>query len=118
MELWHSFTESPTAGENLYRWQVEVKGGIGTILLPDYYKHLNENDQVWVSPYKHFGQAWGEVTDDQEYLIIHANEDGLYNVLLIGTRKDEIAKKAWKGAEREGNLDYIRVAKNYNSKQQ
>ena len=61
-------------------------------------KHLNKNDMVWVSPYKSFGVAYGEVTEDQECLIVCSNEDGCYNVLLIGTRKDE-AVRDWKGVE-------------------
>ena len=28
------------------------------------------------------------------------NEDGKYNILLVGTRKDKDAVAAWKGAER------------------
>ena len=100
--LWHSFIESPTAGENLYRWQLDVTGGSLTMELPDYYPFLNINDMVWVSPVGHFGAAYGEVSEDQKSLTITANADGKYNVLLIGTRKDEIATNAWKGAEREG----------------
>ena len=99
MWLKHSFVESPTAGDNIYRWQIEVVNGDHEIELPDYYKHLNENDQVWITPYKHFGQAWGEVDTAQTKLHIHANADGLYNVLLIGTRKDETATKNWEGCE-------------------
>ena len=98
--LYHSFVESPTAGDNIYRWQVETVNGVATIDLPDYYKHLNENDQVWVSAFKHFGQAYGEVNEAQTTLTITSNQDGKYNVLLIGTRKDEVAVNAWKGIER------------------
>ena len=100
--LWHSFIESPTAGENLYRWQLDVTGGSLTMELPDYYPFLNINDMVWVSPVGHFGAAYGEVSEDQKSLTITANADGKYNVLLMGTRKDEIATNAWSGVEREG----------------
>ena len=99
--LWHSFVESPTAGDNIYRWQVEVKGNSHQIELPDYYKYLNENHQIWISPVKHFGQGYGEVNEDETFIEITTNQDGIYNVLLIGTRKDEVAKRAWKGTERE-----------------
>ena len=99
-ELWHSFVESPTAGDNLYRFKVEVENGQTTIDLPDYYKHLNENDQVWVNAKNHFGRAYGVVNQEQTTLTVFADTDGEYNVLLIGTRKDEAAVKAWKGTER------------------
>jgi hypothetical protein len=99
-ELWHSFVESPTAGDNLYRFEVEVENGQATIDLPDYYKHLNENDQVWVNAKNHFGRAYGVVNQEQTILTVFADQDGEYNVLLIGTRKDKDAVNAWKGTER------------------
>ena len=99
-ELFHSFVESPTAGDNLYRFEVQVENGTATIDLPDYYKYLNENDQVWVNPKNHFGRAYGVVNQEQTTLTIFADTDGNYNVLLIGTRKDKDAAKAWKGTER------------------
>ena len=99
-ELWHSFVESPTAGDNLYRFKVEVKNGTTTIDLPDYYKYLNKNDQVWVNAKNHFGRAYGVVNQEQSTLTVFADTDGDYNVLLIGTRKDKDAVKFWKGTER------------------
>ena len=99
-ELWHSFVESPTAGDNLYRFKVEVENGQATIDLPNYYKHLNENDQVWVNAKNHFGRAYGVVNQEQTTLTVFADTDGGYNILLIGTRKDKDAVNAWKGTER------------------
>ena len=98
MNLSHSFVESPTEGDNIYRWQVSTQSGKTIIELPSYYKHLNKNDMVWVSPYRHFGSAYGEVTADQCCVIICSNEDGQYNILLIGTRKDKHVR-GWKGVE-------------------
>tara|TARA_R110002051_G_scaffold307748_1_gene378963 strand:- start:1471 stop:2082 length:612 start_codon:yes stop_codon:yes gene_type:complete len=97
--LQHSFVESPTEGDNIYRWQVDTSNCSSVITLPSYYKYLNKNDMVWVSPYKSFGAAYGEVTEDQCCLIVCSNQDGCYNVLLIGTRKDENAESMWTGAE-------------------
>lgn len=45
----------------------------------------------------HFGQAYGNVTEGQTKLEIRSNQDGEYNVLLIGTRKDIVATTNWKG---------------------
>jgi hypothetical protein len=97
--LQHAFVESPTEGDNIYRWQVQTTAGTNVITLPTYYRFLNKNDMVWVSPYRNFGSAYGEVTADQCCLIVCSNQDGCYNVLLIGTRKDEHAESAWTGAE-------------------
>ena len=104
-DLIHSFVESPNEGDNIYRWQVETSECSNTILLPSYYRHLNKNDMVWVSPYKHFGSAYGEVTTDQCCLVVCSNSDGCYNVLLVGTRKDETATNSWNGPEREINSE-------------
>jgi hypothetical protein len=97
--LSHSFVESPTAGDNIYRFLVNVENGTATIELPDYYKHLNTDDQVWVTPQGHFGTGYGIVNSEQTTVTIHANMDGEYNVLLIGTRKDFDAVHHWQGVE-------------------
>lgn len=97
--LKHSFVESPTAGDNIYRFKVSTTNLSATIELPDYYKFLNENDQVWVSPVGHFGIAYGTVNADQTAVDLVSNADGEFNVLLIGTRKDKIAKDYWNGIE-------------------
>ena len=99
-QLIHSFVESPTAGDNIYRFKVTIIDGIGEIILPDYYKFLNENTQVWVSPINGFGIGYGEINEELTKIVITANLDMEYNVLVIGTRKDEHAKKYWKGTER------------------
>lgn len=97
-DLVHSFVESPTSGDNIYRWSTDTTNCRSVIELPDYYRHLNKNDQVWVSPDRHFGNAYGEVTEDQKCLIVCSQSDGSYNVLLIGTRKDD-AVRSWSGPE-------------------
>ena len=106
--LVHGFVESATAGDNIYRYTIEVSNLTATIELPGYYKFLNENDQVWVNGKNHFGKAYGVVNDKQTKLNIFADTDGVYNVLLIGTRKDSYVKEFWKGVEplkTEGELE-------------
>ena len=97
--LQHSFVESPTAGDNIYRYVVTVKDGVAEIELPDYFKFLNENPQVWVSAKNGFGIAYGITNEDLTKVIITANLDIDYNVLIIGTRKDKDAVKNWNGIE-------------------
>ena len=98
--LFHTNVESPTEGDNIYRYEVKTINGKAIIALPSYYKWLNKNDQVWVSPKENFGNAYGEVSSDQTKLEIYSDVDAEFYVLLIGTRKDEDAVKFWKGAER------------------
>jgi hypothetical protein len=101
--LFHSFVESPTAGDNIYRFEVVVKDGVAEIELPDYYKYLNENTQVWITPKDGFGIAYGSINEEMTKIIVKANLDIEYNVLVIGTRKDITAKTHWKGVERIKN---------------
>jgi len=97
--LSHSFVESPTAGDNIYRYKVNLVSGQAVITLPSYYKYLNENDQIWVTPQGHFGIGYGEINAEQTQVTIYGNADGEYNVLLIGTRKDHDAAHHWQGVE-------------------
>jgi len=97
--LMHSAVESPTAGDNLYRWQIDVRKGKAVIQLPRYYKYLNTADTAYIAPAGHFGRAYGKVDEKQEILTVYADSDGEYNVLLIGTRKDKYATESWEGPE-------------------
>ncbi len=96
--LRHSFVESPTAGDNIYRWKVKVESenGKSYIKLPKYWKHLNTNPMVWVSSANEPSLAYGYVDTNEDMVIVQANKVGTYNVLLLGTRKDEVATNNWK----------------------
>ena len=99
--LYHSFVESPTAGDNLYTYVAEATsdGEVVNIELPDYWHYLNENPRIFIQAKDMFAHAFGKVVDN--ILEITCEKIGKYDVLLIGTRKDEDAVKAWKGVERE-----------------
>lgn len=93
--LRHSFVEAPTRGDNLYRWVVNVVNKTALIPLPDYFKYLNENVQVWVSSQGHWGCAYGAADPELTLITITADTDGPYNVLAVGTRKDKVAKEGF-----------------------
>ena len=93
--LYHSAVETPTAGDNIYRFTVSTVNNKCSISLDEYIQVLNENIMIWVSPKEHFGNAYGVVSNNT--LEVTSNEDGVYNVLFIGTRKDPAAKVSWKG---------------------
>jgi len=100
-KLVHSFVEAPTTGENLYRFEVKTENCAASVTLPSYYKFLNCNDQVWITPKDHLGSAYGTVNADQTKINITSNCDESYYVLLLGTRKDEKAKFRWRGPEQD-----------------
>ena len=103
--LRHSFVESPTAGDNIYRWQIKVtrENGKFFIKLPKYWNHLNTNPMVWVSSAEQPAASYGYVDMTQEKVIVQADRVGTYNVLLLGTRKDSLAINNWK----ELGMEYI-----------
>jgi hypothetical protein len=103
--LRHCFVESPTRGDNIYRFKVQTTNKMATLTLPDYYQHLNENTQVFVTAEwseNAFGHGCGRLNPQNPLQVdIRVTEDGEYNVLIIGTRKDQLMKDFWdeKGAE-------------------
>jgi hypothetical protein len=98
-DLVHSFVESPTAGDTLYRYEILVQNCSYTLQLPDYFKFLNENPQVKVAPKDHFGRGYGIVDELLSCVTFCTTQDGKYNVLILGTRKDCDAVRTWKGVE-------------------
>lgn len=102
--LRHTAVESPTAGDNLYRFTVEAVRDNETtkMLLPDYFQYLNKDVDVYVSPHLHFGRAYGVVEDGE--LKVTCETAGEYKVLVIGTRNDgHQSVQDWdiRGVERE-----------------
>lgn len=93
-KLRHCFVESPTRGDNLYRYQITTtQNNLSvTIPLPDYWQYLNENPQVWISPIDCFGIGYGTVNQSLTEINVITNVAGTYNVLLVGTRKDQLMK--------------------------
>jgi hypothetical protein len=89
--LRHSFVESNTRGDNIYRYTATTSGCKAEIRLPDYFKYLNENPQVIIAPVDILGIGRGWVDDELENVHIETSMDGTYNVILIGTRKDKLA---------------------------
>lgn len=88
--LRHCFVESPTRGDNIYRYVVETVNKKALVTLPGYFKHLNENPQVWVSAKNVLGYGMGIVNNDLTTVDITVNEDGEYNVMVVATRKDKL----------------------------
>lgn len=98
--LRHSFVESPNRGDNLYRFTIIIPANTleYDITLPEYFNYLNGNVQIFVRPIGHFGIGYGcnnENENKKDIITIHCNQPGKYNILVIGTRKDPIAKSGW-----------------------
>jgi hypothetical protein len=98
--LSHTFVESPNEGDNIYRFKITTSNNTSTLELPSYFKWLNKDVQIKVSPTNHFGVAYGIYNESQNSITFTSNVDGEYNVLVIGTRKDYDALLRWRGVER------------------
>jgi hypothetical protein len=99
--LVHSVIETPTAGDNLYRYIVESDGIESVkIMLPDYFGYLNKDIQIWVNASDNFGNGYGVIDKELKIVEVFTNVKGYYNVLIIGTRKDKGVSE-WKGPEIE-----------------
>jgi hypothetical protein len=93
----HSFTESPTAGDTLYRWLFSTVDKRFDYKLPEWFSDLNTNPQVWISPRSFYQQGRGYVKDN--VLSIQTTDDGLFEVLCVATRKDSDATHYFKSPE-------------------
>jgi len=109
--LIHSTVEAPTRGENLYRYDFKTINCTASIELPDYFKFLNENEQVWVKPKDNLGNGYGVVDDMQSCVTFITDTDGEFSAVILGTRKDWHACNMWAGVERyntgEGESQFI-----------
>jgi hypothetical protein len=88
--LRHCFVEAPTRGDNMYRYKINAVDLSASFVLPSYYKFLNEDTQIWVNPSNCLGSGFGILENDNETVKIKVSQDGDYNVLIIGTRKDQM----------------------------
>ena len=108
--LFHSAVESPNEGDNIYRYKIDISNKEHQLELPSYFQYLNKNVQVFISPSGHFGRAYGEINENT--LSIYAEENGEYNILVIGTRQDEAAVNNWEGVEKHFN-DSVEMVQAY-----
>ena len=93
----HSFVESPTAGDTIYRWLFSTVGCRFEYTLPSWFTDLNTNPQVWVQPMEFYQQGRGYVGGNT--LTIETTADGLFEVLCVATRKDKDAIEFFKTVE-------------------
>jgi hypothetical protein len=94
--LRHFCTETDARGGNLlYRRQLTApKAGLCHVMMPGWFPHLATNVMVFVSPVKHFGQAWGEQDSiDPSVIQVTVSKGGVYNVMITADRNDMCARE-------------------------
>jgi hypothetical protein len=91
--IMHSFVDCGTRGESIYKYKIKTNGKNGMIQISDYIHYLNNDFMIIVTPVNVLGCGYGELDNDGITLRIKVSNDGIYNVLIVGTRKDEPNKK-------------------------
>jgi hypothetical protein len=76
-------------GMVMYTKIIEMDTTSETLSLPDWFKHLTKDAMVFVTPFKHFGNGWGECV--MNTLHIHTTTKGQWNVLVTASRNDMCA---------------------------
>lgn len=89
--LRHSTLETPTSGDNVYRWILTTTNKTVYQELPSYSIYLNKNWQFVVSPTQSFGAGYVTLASDEKSFTLTVNEDGAYSIIGIATRKDKDA---------------------------
>lgn len=122
----HGAVESPTPGDTLYRYFIDVKENVAhvrlcgdnaiikcdikkteegyklVVPLPDYWVYLNKDPQVTVNGYMHFGTGTGYIDKEKESLVLLLQKPKAYHVILYGTRNDDNIQHWYiKGVERK-----------------
>ena len=86
--LRHRCIEGPEA-YLFYQYRKTCVAGLNLFEMPEYFSAMNKDVHVYVSSYRCFGSAWGEVLGNSLY--ITASEAGSYNVQVVGVRNDQAA---------------------------
>jgi len=90
MRLRHWCIESDVPGGMvMYRRTIDMTSTMETIEMPSWFSHLTKDVIVQVTPYQHFGSAWGECNGNT--IELHATTLGKWHVLITGARKDDCA---------------------------
>jgi hypothetical protein len=90
--LRHRCIESPQA-RLMYEYTLTAVEGLNVLALPEWFSSLNSECTCYCSPARHFGQAWAEVVGAE--LQVTANCAGAFNVMVLGTRSDQVAVDEW-----------------------
>ena len=91
--LRHACVEAPTRGTNMYEYQIEVKedNAITKIELPSYFKHLNSDPKILITPQNVQCRFYGTVNKELSKIHITTEKAGIFNVMVSGIRKDPTA---------------------------
>jgi hypothetical protein len=90
MRLRHWCQETDTPGGSVqYRRTIDMTSSSMSFDMPDWFSYLVKDVIVMVTPYQHFGSAWGEC--NRNTIELHATTLGKWHVLIMGARNDTCA---------------------------
>jgi hypothetical protein len=89
----------------MYEFQYDCALGENTFQLPSYFVGIaNKDVKCYVSPYECFGIGWAKTVDGIN-LNVYTNLAGTYNIMVVGTRMDEVALNEFN----EFNVEYTDI---------
>ncbi len=86
---WCVETSDAAGGVVMYRRTIDMASTTTTFQMPPWFKHLVKDVIIQVTPYQHFGSAWGECTENT--IELHATTLGKWHVLITAARNDHCA---------------------------
>jgi hypothetical protein len=111
--LFHSCVESPTRGECINRYTVEITDLSYCITMPDYYYYLCEDIMVSITSINVFGMSKHNIVINDELksvtININVTENGKYNIIIYGTRKDNGALNSKFQVEKQMEDNYLQT---------
>ena len=91
MRLRHFCTESDDIGGSVqYRRTIDMTSTAQTLEMPSWFQHLVKDVVVMVTPFQHFGSAWGACLGNT--ITVHATTLGKWHVLVTASRNDDASR--------------------------
>ena len=89
MRHWVIETADSPAGSLLYRRTIDMTSTNETLQMPDWFSYIAKDVSVMMTPFEHFGSAWGRCEGNT--IELHSTTLGKWHVLIMANRNDAAA---------------------------
>lgn len=87
MRHWCLETADSPGGSLIYRRTIDMTSTNETLQLPDWFSHLAKDVTIHMTPFEHFGSAWGRCVG--KAIEVHSTTLGKWHVLILANRNDD-----------------------------
>ncbi len=88
---WCVESADSAGGLLMYRRTMSMESTTATLEMPTWFKHIAKDVIIQVTPFMHFGSAYGQLLEDGVTIKVHATTVGKWHVLITAARKDPCA---------------------------